>query len=106
MPADLAATILRGRGFVNPPVELPPLGTMAGAAPIATSHSTPVVETDAVADLARQFAAEQAKPKDMTFGELRSELKRRGVKFKRTDRLDDLKAKAEMANRTLLECRQ
>ena len=93
MPADLAATILRGRGLVNPPIELPPLGTPAGAVVSHPTTQSNVAEVDAAADLARQYAEQQTK--EMTFGELCSELKRRGIKFKRTDRMDDLKAKLD-----------
>ena len=89
MPADLACTILRGRGLVNPPMEFPPLGVAPGAPSTPQVHN--VAEVDAVADLAKQYAAEQA-TKNMSFNEIRSELKRRGVKFKRTDRMEDLKA--------------
>ena len=99
MPAMLAVQILRGRGFVNIRIPDRPLGQVSviGKDPF----SQPATQTvDALADMARQFEQEQ-KTRDipsvpiegMKGNELRAECKRRGIPMKRTDTMQDLKAK-------------
>ena len=53
-----------------------------------------VREVNAMEDLERQWKAQQPQ----TMGELRSECKKRGIKIKRTDKMDDLRAKLDGQN--------
>ncbi len=92
MPAMLAVQILRGNGFTRIQIPDRPLGAVSV---LGGNFEPPATQTvDALEELARQFAQQQANPdREMSFTELRSELKRRGVKFSRSDKMEVLKAK-------------
>lgn len=101
MPADLMRQILRTKGLTSIAVPDRPLGGVEQTITTPTSHnagpSAPrqpdvLVEVDATADLARQWAAEKAVA-NMTITEMRKECKRRGIKLARTDNMVTLKAK-------------
>jgi hypothetical protein len=98
MPAILMRAILRQKGLTRisiPPRTLGQYQPNPGEMPSAPAVAQGGGSVDAVADLARQFAQQQAQPeaKEMSFTEIRSELKRRGIKFGRSDKFADLKAK-------------
>ena len=98
MPAMLMRPILRRRGLTN--INLPPreLGNPRGAAVTNNSAVTADV-ADVTADLAKQWQQEQAREEQsaaadsMSFNELKSALKARGVKLSRKDTFEDLKDK-------------
>lgn len=56
-----------------------------------------VAEVDADADLERQFANRELSVDEMNYNQLKDELKRRGVKRGRADRLPDLREKVRKA---------
>lgn len=93
MPHMLAAQILRAKGHRNIHTNAPPLGSGAilGSSPRIDADKT----VDAMADLKRQYEEQQASfsPEGKNFNEIRSELKRRGVKLSRRDTLEVLKKK-------------
>ncbi len=105
MPADLMRGILRSKGLTNIAVPNRELGTMQPTYTTPNSHRSGqaqprrpdvIATVDAEADLAKQWAAQEAATKavsSMTITELRQECKRRGIKMARTDKMTDLRAK-------------
>lgn len=105
MPAILIRSHLRAKGLTNIRITPRPLGSQGGAP--APSSNQKVTEIDAAADLARQFAAQQAAPKPgrpkrfnrlverpkSEINKLRDECKRLGIHMERRDRMPDLKRK-------------
>lgn len=91
MPAILMKQILRQKGLTNIQIPNRVLGLPRNAAPVESQQN--VSATDAVADLARQWKEQQQPPAKLTMGEIRSALKKKGVKFSRTDKMEVLKAK-------------
>lgn len=93
MPAMLAIQILRARGFTNIRIPDRPLGSIAilGAMPRGVAEPPATQTLDALAELKKQFETQQAAPKELTFQQMRIELKARGIKYKRTDKVDTLR---------------
>lgn len=103
MPANLMRRILRARGLTR--IKIPnrvlgqPYGRHDEPAPVEGSS----IEVSADEDLMRQWIAQQQTPAPETpkaetpvrIGDLRRELKRRGIPQKNTDRKKDLMAKLE-----------
>lgn len=94
MPALLAVQILRAAGKTNIPINPPPLGSIAVLGKdLMSSHVAADATVDALADLKRQYEQQLANPDPVpsgpidpnNFNEVRSELKRRGVKLSRKD---------------------
>ena len=108
MPAILIRSHLRAKGLTNIRITPRPLGSQNAA--LTAGPEQKVAEIDAAADLARQFAAQQAphrqtkkpqrfqrlveRPKS-EINKLRDECKRLGIHMERRDRMPDLKAKIE-----------
>jgi hypothetical protein len=105
MPKLLCEQILRAKGFTNIPVDVTPLGSPSvRAGPPKLIETQPVAAIDAMTDLRRQYEQQQANPdpvpvpEELNFVQLRSELKRRGIKFARSDNFETLKAKLNGEN--------
>lgn len=107
MPKDLMVLRLKALGLPPPPVPQRPIGALIDSRSGDTSpeshHYTgqpqkPVTETvvmDAAAVMERDWQQTQKTPTTMTITEMRQELKRRGIKMKRTDNMAALRAKLD-----------
>lgn len=112
VPAILIRAELRQRGLTNIRIPPRPLGATNQPNPIAPGPGAKIVEVNAAADLARQFAQQQARPPDphpikperpkrlverpkSEINRLRDQCKALGIKMDRRDRMPDLKAKIE-----------
>lgn len=108
MPAILIRAELRSRGMTNIKVPPRPLGSLAASHTMAAAPEQNIIEVQAVADLARQYAQQQPaaarsakpeKPKRLVerprqeINVLRDECKRLGIPMGRRDTKADLKAK-------------
>ena len=101
MPAILMRDILRRRGLTNINIPPRPLGQPQGNNSVVPGVQSNVPMTDAAADLAKQWEAQQKqevvgpeKPKRKhEFNDIRAECKKLGIKFSRRDNLKTLKAK-------------
>lgn len=98
MPAMLMRPILRRRGLTNINITPRQLGMTNGAS-IANNATVAADQTDAMADLAKQWQQEQAKKETannfdgMHINDLKTLAKSRGIKLSRKDTKEDLKAK-------------
>lgn len=97
MPKDLMVRLLKSRGAAQPKVPLRPLGQER---PTDSHHinsaQAETTEIDADELLAQEWAAQQ-KPDiaNMSFNDMRAELKAAGVKLDRKWRMDDVRAQLE-----------
>ena len=113
MPAELMRQILRGKGITTIGVVAPPLGGQ-NIETGTDGDQSGGVEVNATADLAKQWAAQQAaealettepdpiqKSPPKVYNEmndLRAQCKERGIKCARTDKIADLRKKLDGAN--------
>ena len=128
-PAILIREELRNKGLTNISIQPRPLGAQNQANPLPPGTEQPgakVITAGASADLARQFALQQAqpappplKPKAPTakpprlvekpkqeMNTLREDCKRLGIKIDRKDKKADLKAKIEAHGKNASQQRQ
>ncbi len=92
-PADVMRVVLRQKNLTNISVPIRVMGRpIPGSENVdVRQDAVQVKEVDATTDLMKQWQEKGRDIRDMSRAELAKECKRRGIKMKRTDKIEDLR---------------